>query len=85
MLASSHLNKHNNDLQLEIYKDLTSPSVSAKNLGVFLGQHLNVETHVANISMMAYFHMRNIKCLRQILTNEALTSVIHAFIISRLN
>ena len=85
VLASSYFSKHSRDFHLKIDSDLISPSDSAKNLGVLLDQHLNMETHVANICKASYFHIRNIRSLKPILTHDALISVVHAFITSRLD
>ena len=85
VLASSYFSKHSSDFQLQIDNDLISPSDSAKNLGVLLDQHLNMETHVAGICKASYFHIRNIRSLKPILTHDALISVVHAFITSRLD
>ena len=49
VLASSYFSKRSRDFHLKIDNDLISPSDSAKNLSVLLDQHLNMETHVANM------------------------------------
>ena len=85
VLTSAYFTKHSSDFHLKIDKDLISPSDSAKNLGVHLDQHLNMETHVASICKASYFHIRNIRSLKPILTHDALISVVHAFITSRLD
>ena len=85
VLASSYFSKQSRDFHLKIYNDLISPSDSAKNLGVLLDQHLNMETHVANMCKASYFHIRNIRSLKPILTHDAFIYVVHAFITSRLD
>ena len=85
VLASCYFSKHSRDFHLKIDNDLISPSDSAKNLGVLLDQHLNMETHMASICNASYFHIRNIRSLKPILTHDALISVVHAFITSRLD
>ena len=85
VLASSYFSKHSSDFQLQIDNNWISPSDSAKNLGILFDQHLNMETHVAGICKASYFHIRNIRSLKSILTHDALISVVHAFITSRLD
>ncbi|KAK2148097.1 hypothetical protein LSH36_516g01009 [Paralvinella palmiformis] len=68
--------KHSSDFQLQIDNNWISPSDSAKNLGILFDQHLNMETHVAGICKASYFHIH---------THDALISVVHAFITSRLD
>ena len=70
VLSSSHFSKHSSDFQLKIDMNLISPSASAKTLRVLLNQHQNMKVHVANISKVSYFHLRNSRCFRQILTNK---------------
>ena len=78
VLASSHVSMYTSDLQLKIDKNLICPSASAKHFGAYLDQH------VANISKASQFPIRNISYLRQILSSDALTSVVHAFITPQL-
>ncbi|KAK2152980.1 hypothetical protein LSH36_312g02000, partial [Paralvinella palmiformis] len=84
VLASSYFSE-SSDFQLQIDNNWISPSDSAKYLGILFDQHLNMETHVAGICKASYFHIRNIRSLKSILTHDALISVVHAFITSRLD
>jgi len=85
VLGSSSLSKHSSDFQLQIDNNGISPSDSAKDFGVLFDQHLNMETHVTVICKASYFHIRNIRSLKSIFTHDALISVVHAFITSRLD
>ena len=85
VLASSHFSKHSSDFQLQIDNNQISPTAPAKYLGVLYNQHLNMETRVAGIFKESYFHKRNIRHLKSILTRDALIFVVHAFITSRLD
>ena len=71
LLASSYFSKHSSDFQLQIDNNWISPSDSAKNLGILFDKHLNMETHVAGIYKVSYFHIRNIRSLKSILTHDA--------------
>jgi len=85
VLASSYFIKHSSDFQLHTYNHWISSSDPAKNLGVLFAQHLNMENYLAGICKAAYFHIRNNRSLKSILTHNAPISVVHAFITSRLD
>ena len=44
-----------------------------------------MEDHIAHVCRSCYFHIRNVKSLKPILNQDALISVVHAFISSRLD
>lgn len=73
------------DIELQIGDDAIQPSGSARNLGVMLDKHLTLESHISNMCRVGYFHIRNIKSLKPMLNKDALISVVHAFITSRLD
>jgi len=85
MLTLSYFIKHSSNFQLQIDNNFITPSDSTKTLGVLLDQHLNIETNLPGISKASYFHLRNIRSLNHILNHDSRTSVVHAFITSRLH
>ena len=40
--------------------------------------------HVTSVCRAAYYHLKNIHCLKALLTQETLVSVVHAFVTSRI-
>ena len=58
---------------------------TVRNLGVVLDQCLNMDAQVTNICRGDYCHLENIRSIRPLLTPEALKTVVHAFISSRLD
>jgi len=55
-----------------------TPNVSVQNLGVIFDQCINVYEHVTSVCRAAYYHLKNIHCLKAFLTQEALVTVVHA-------
>jgi len=41
--------------------------------------------HVTSVCRTAYYHLKNIHCLKAFLTQEALVTVVHAFVTSRID
>jgi len=50
-----------------------TPNGLVKNLGVF-----NMHEHVTSVCRAAYYHLKNIHCLKAFLTQETLVTVVHA-------
>ena len=61
------------------------PSPSARNLGVTFDSNLSMKKHVSSICNNAHSHFRQIHCMKKYLTPYALETLIHAFILSRLD
>ncbi len=72
--STQNLLDHN--LQLD---GCTVTSSTVKNLGVVLDSNLSFENHISNVTKTAFFHLRNISKLRNML------SVSDAFMTSRLD
>uniref|UniRef100_A0A803SW27 Reverse transcriptase domain-containing protein n=1 Tax=Anolis carolinensis TaxID=28377 RepID=A0A803SW27_ANOCA len=62
-----------------------SPSPTVKSLGVVLDSQLTMEAQVAAASKQAFFHLRQARQLAPYLSDEALATVIHATVMSRLD
>ena len=54
-----------------------------KNLGVTLDCNLNMTQHVLSICRSAYIELRQIGCIRHLLTVQATQTLVCAFILSR--
>ena len=61
------------------------PAASVRNLGVILDQHITMETHIKMVCKNAYYHLRNIASVRNVLTTDSAKALVHAFITSRLD
>ncbi len=62
-----------------------SSCVAVKDLGVIIDSSLSFNAHVDNITRIAFFHLRNISKIRNILSLHDAEILIHAFVTSRLD
>ncbi len=60
-------------------------SSTVKNVGVVLDSNLSVENHISNVTKTAFFHLRNIAKLRNMLSVSDAEKLVHAFMTSRLD
>ncbi len=60
-------------------------SSTVKNLGVILDSNLSFENHISNVTKTAFFHLRNIVKLRNMLPVSDAEKLVHAFMTSRLD
>ncbi len=60
-------------------------SSTVKNLGVILDSNLSFENHISNVTKTAFFHLRNIAKLRNMLSVSDAEKLVHAFMTSRLD
>ncbi len=63
----------------------TVTSSTVKNLGVILDSNLSFENHISNVAKTAFFHLRNISKLRNMLSVSDAEKLVHAFMTSRLD
>ena len=58
---------------------------TVKNLGVLIDSELNFNSHINNVTKIAFFHLRNIARIRPYLSLDDAKTLIHAFVFSRLD
>ncbi len=58
---------------------------TVKNLGVILDRNLSFENHISHVTKTAFFHLRNISKLRNMLSVSDAEKLVHAFMTSRLD
>ncbi len=78
--STQNLLDHN--LQLDGFP---APSSTVKNLGVVLDSNLSFENHISHVTKTAFFHLRNISKLRNMLSVSDAEKSVHAFMTSRLD
>ena len=83
-LASPHCVKSLKTPAIQIGAFSITPNGSVKNL-CFFNQCINMYEHVTSVCWAAYYHLKNIHCLKTFLTQEALVTVVHAFVTSRID
>ena len=82
--------KHNQkSLSLPFSVDLNGTSIhlssSVRNLGVTLDQNLSFQQHVSRTCQICYFELRRINSIRHYLSQDALKTLISAFVLSRID
>ncbi len=70
---------------LSVTDGCTVTSSTVKNLGVILDSNLSFENHISNVTKTAFFHLRNISKLRNMLSVSDAEKLVHAFMTSRLD
>ncbi|KAI2646730.1 RNA-directed DNA polymerase from mobile element jockey [Labeo rohita] len=63
----------------------TVTSTTVKSLGVILDSNLSFENHISHVTKTAFFHLRNIAKLRNMLPVSDAEKLVHAFMSSRLD
>ncbi|KAI2645870.1 3-oxoacyl-[acyl-carrier-protein] synthase 3 protein 1 [Labeo rohita] len=63
----------------------TVTSTTVKSLGVILDGNLSFENHISHVTKTAFFHLRNIAKLRNMLPVSDTEKLVHAFMTSRLD
>uniref|UniRef100_H3BF14 Reverse transcriptase domain-containing protein n=1 Tax=Latimeria chalumnae TaxID=7897 RepID=H3BF14_LATCH len=56
-----------------------------KSLGVFLDSSLTMERQISSVVSAGFFHLRNIKKLCPLLPHDSLATLMHTFILSRID
>jgi len=84
-MASSYYAKSLKTPGLHIGELCITPSCSVRDLGVIFDKFLNMNDHVTSVCRAAYYHLKNIRSLKPFLSQEALVTVVHAFVTSRID
>ena len=84
-LASPYCAKSLKTPSLQMGEPSITPNGSVKNLGVIFYQCIKMYEHVTSVFQTAFYHFKNIHCLKAFLTQEALITVVHAFVTSRID
>ncbi len=63
----------------------TFPSSTVKNLAFILDSNLSFKNHISHVTFLAFFHLRNIAKLRNMLTVSDAEKLVQAFMTSRLD
>ena len=85
VISSPYLRTELPQCKLKVGKSVIAKSCKAKNLGVMFDCNINMENHVSEVCKSLYCHLKNIGCIRKMLTDEAAVQLVHSLISSRLD
>ena len=85
VLTSSFLKQHFNDLNISVGNSRIAPSLSARNLGVIFDNHMSLDKQINSICKSAFFHLKNIGSIRNMLTDDACSQLIHSLVTVRID
>lgn len=75
----------NMDLALRVGSNVVKPVNVVRDLGVILDQELSMKQHINKVTSGCFFQIRRLKQVRRLLGPEITTSLITAFVTSRLD
>jgi len=70
---------------IKLGSDTIEPSGHVRVLGVIMSSDLSLEKHVSVISATCFFHLRQIRCVRQSLDVGSAKTLVQAFVASRVD
>lgn len=73
------------EISVTVGTEKIKPSKSVRNLGATLDAHLSMESHIANMTRSAYYHLRRIQKIRCHLDTETCRKIVHSCVTSRLD
>ncbi|KAK3545757.1 hypothetical protein QTP70_011417 [Hemibagrus guttatus] len=73
------------DLAISLSNSMISPTASARNLGVTMGNQLSFSSHVTNVTRSCRFLLYNIRRIRPFLSTQATQVLVQSLVISRLD
>ena len=86
LITSSHSKSQiDDDFKLQVGDFLVPASDTARNLGVSFDKHMSMDHHITNVCKSSNFHLRNIRSIREELTDSTAAKLVHALITSRLD
>ena len=72
-------------LSVNVGESMITQSSKVRDLGVIFDQFLNFDDHITAICRSTHFHIRNIGKIRNLLSYDACSTIIHALIICLLD
>ena len=85
MFRSPQLKCYLSGLSVNVGESMITQSPKVRDLGVIFNEFLNVVDHNTSICRVTHFHIRNIGKIRNFLSYDACSTIIHALISCRLD
>ena len=83
-MASPYYSRSLKTPELQTGKSSISPTELVQNLGVMFDKCINMNDHVTSVHRVAYYHFKSILSIKPFLSQDALVTVVHAFVTSRI-
>ena len=71
--------------EIRIGNEKIKPSLSARNLGFYMEYQLKSQTHIAKVCGTAYYILKNVARIRNLLTPEVAKIIVQGLVISKLD
>eukprot|EP00914_Ancora_sagittata_P027125 GHVO01053152.1.p1 GENE.GHVO01053152.1~~GHVO01053152.1.p1 ORF type:complete len:211 (-),score=15.80 GHVO01053152.1:333-965(-) len=85
VISSKQMQKRLVPVHLHVGGAGIQPSARARNLGVLFNQHATMETQISSVCRSAYLQLRCLRRIQKYIDNDALESLVHAFITSKID
>ena len=82
---SRHEFLNSTNRSVNVGNDIITPSSGARSLGVFLDEHLDLHQHIINVCRQCFYQLRQLRVVCKSLPRNALKTLLHAFVSSRLD
>ena len=77
--------KENDTFEIKIGNEKIMPSPSPRNLGFYMESQLKSQTHIVKVCGTAYYTLKNVARICNLLTPEVMKIIIQGLIISKLD
>ena len=77
--------KERDIFEIKIGNEKIKPSPSARNLGFYMESQLKSQTHIAKVCGTAYYTLKNVARIHNLLTPEATKIIVQGLVISKLD
>jgi len=87
LLLMSQFQKHlrPDNVSIKIGDAIIVPTSSARNLGFIFDHQMSFHKHISQVVSAGHFHLRKIASIKKYIPSDLLTTLVHAFITSRLD
>ena len=85
IVSSPYYKSIGNDISIHIGDIDVTPSKHTRNLGVMFDSFMAMDAHINTICKACYLQLQHIRKMKPLLNQDALCTVVHAFISSRLD
>ena len=73
------------DVNITVGTSTIPPSASCRNLGVMFDKNACMDDQITSLCRSAHFHLRNIRAIRNLLTDSAAAQLVHTLVTARID